>query len=140
MPWIILLVSAVFEAVWATALGSSHGLSEQVPTVVFLIGLALSMIGLAIALRKLPLSVAYAVWIGVGAALTITYAMLTGAESVSALKVLFLGGIVASVIGLKFVKSARAPELGAAKAKAGNVQAGDLTGRRSGRRRIYPHR
>jgi quaternary ammonium compound-resistance protein SugE len=108
MPWVILLISAVFEAVWATALGSSNGLTEPVPTVIFLIGLALSMFGLALALRKLPISVAYAVWIGGGGALTVAYAMLTGAESVSALKVLFLGGIVVSVIGLKFVKSAPA--------------------------------
>ncbi|MFD0360267.1 DMT family transporter [Nocardia sp. GCM10030253] len=129
MPWIILLISAVFEAVWATALGSSHGLSEPVPTMVFLIGLALSMIGLAIALRKLSLSVAYAVWIGVGAALTVTYAMLTGAESVSALKVLFLGGIVASVIGLKFVKSA--PEAAIATATlTASLEAGDGEGAR----------
>lgn len=105
MYWAILVVSAVFEAVWATALGKSDGFSQPGPTAVFGVGIVLSMIGLAVAMRRIPISVAYAVWIGVGAALTVTYAMLTGDEAVSALKVVFLGGIVACVIGLKFVKT-----------------------------------
>jgi quaternary ammonium compound-resistance protein SugE len=43
----------------------------------------------------------YAVWVGIGAVLTVTYGMLTGAEPVSALKLLFLAGIVGCVAGLK---------------------------------------
>ncbi|MFI1016131.1 DMT family transporter [Streptomyces sp. NPDC020965] len=110
MPWAILLISAVFEAVWATALGQSDGLSKTVPTVVFFIGLALSMAGLGYAMIRIPISVAYSVWIGIGAALTVIYAMLTGEEPTSALKVVFLGGIILCVIGLKFVKTKPGPK------------------------------
>lgn len=110
MQWIILIVSAGFEAVWATALGASNGFTQPVPTVVFAIGLTLSMAGLGLAMKRIPVSVAYAVWTGLGAALTVSYAMLTGQEPVSALKVLFLAGIVACVIGLKFAKPAPGPE------------------------------
>jgi quaternary ammonium compound-resistance protein SugE len=103
MPWIALLASAVLEAVWATALGESGGLSEPVPAVVFFVALAGSMFGLGWAAKHLPIGTAYAVWVGVGAALTVAYAMATGAESVSAGKLVFLTGIIAAVIGLKLV-------------------------------------
>ncbi|WP_230977540.1 DMT family transporter [Georgenia yuyongxinii] len=51
--------------------------------------------------RELPIGTSYAVLVGIGAALTIAYAMVTGDEAVSALKVLFLAMIVGGVIGLK---------------------------------------
>ncbi|WP_418275394.1 DMT family transporter [Isoptericola jiangsuensis] len=103
MAWLILLLSAVCEAVWATALGASEGLSVLTPSIVFLVALAASMAGLGWAVRRIPLGTAYAVWVGVGAALTVTYAMATGEEPVSAAKVVFLLGIVGAVVGLKLV-------------------------------------
>lgn len=102
MAWGILLGSAVFEAIWATALGASNGFRELVPTVVFLVALAISMLGLGYAVRTIPIGTGYAVWTGVGAALTVTYAMLTGDEPVSVAKVIFLTGIIGAVVGLKF--------------------------------------
>jgi quaternary ammonium compound-resistance protein SugE len=107
VAWIILLVSAGFEAVWATALGHSMGLTEPAPTVVFLVALVASMGGLSWAMRRIPIGTAYAVWVGVGAALTVAYAMLTGSEVFSVGKVVFIGGIVAAVIGLKLVPAGR---------------------------------
>ena len=105
MAWAILLISAVLEAVWATALGQSAGFSRPLPTVVFLVALALSMIGLAWAMKSIPIGTAYAVWVGLGAVLTVSWAMLTGAEAFSVGKAVFIGGIIAAVIGLKLVKS-----------------------------------
>ncbi|MGD7705448.1 DMT family transporter [Microlunatus sp. Y2014] len=110
MAWLILIISAVFEAVWATALGMSDGFTRPVPTVVFLVAGAISMIGLARALKAIPLGTAYAVWTGIGAALTVTYAMITGTEAVSAAKIIFLVGIIGAVIGLKLVPTRRVTE------------------------------
>ncbi|MEF9903645.1 DMT family transporter [Streptomyces sp. P9-A2] len=104
MPWLILLVSAVLEAVWATALGASDGLSEPVASVVFFIAMILSMIGLSRAAQHIPIGVAYAVWTGTGAALTVAWAMATGGEAASVLKVLFLAGIIGCIAGLKLSK------------------------------------
>ncbi|WP_206492192.1 multidrug efflux SMR transporter [Rhodococcus sp. KRD162] len=101
MAWLILVVSGVLEAIWATALGKSEGFTKLGPSVVFGVAVVLSMIGLAIAMRSLPTGTAYAVWVGIGATLTVTYAMLTGAEAASLLKVALLRGIVGCVIGLK---------------------------------------
>ena len=78
MYWLVLVFSGVLEAVWATALGRSAGLTRLVPTVVFAVGLVASMAGLAQAMRGLPVGTAYAVWVGIGAALTAGYAMWSG--------------------------------------------------------------
>jgi quaternary ammonium compound-resistance protein SugE len=103
MPWLVLLVSAVLEAVWASALAASEGFTNLVPTVVFLVAGALSMLGLAHAVRTIPIGTAYAVWTGLGAALTVAWAMTFGDETSSVAKVLLLAGIVGAVIGLKVV-------------------------------------
>jgi quaternary ammonium compound-resistance protein SugE len=103
MSWIILIASGVLEAVWATALGKSEGFTKLVPSIVFGVGLLASMGGLAIAMRGIPIGTAYAVWVGIGAALTVGYAMVTGAESVSIVKVLLILGLVGCVVGLKIV-------------------------------------
>ncbi|WP_062519818.1 DMT family transporter [Demequina silvatica] len=101
MAWVILIVSGILEAVWATALGRSEGFTRLAPTVTFAVALVASMGGLAYAMRTLPLGTSYAVWVGIGAALTVGYAMVTGAEGASLLKILLILGIVGCVVGLK---------------------------------------
>jgi quaternary ammonium compound-resistance protein SugE len=51
MSWFVLVLSGAMEAVWATALGRSEGLTRLGPSIVFLVGLILSMSGLAFAMR-----------------------------------------------------------------------------------------
>ncbi|MDX2358453.1 DMT family transporter [Dietzia sp. PP-33] len=103
MAWVVLVLSGILEAVWATALGRSDGFSRLGPTVVFGAALLVSMAGLAYAMRELPVGTAYAVWVGIGAAPTVLYAMATGTEAVSVLKVVCLLMIVVGVVGLKLV-------------------------------------
>jgi quaternary ammonium compound-resistance protein SugE len=103
VSWFVLVLSGVLEAVWATALSRSEGFSRLVPSIVFAVSLVASMGGLAYAMRDLPVGTAYAVWVGIGAALTAGYAMVTGAEAASVAKVLLLAGIVGCVIGLKLL-------------------------------------
>ena len=101
MAWFVLVLSGVLEAVWAVSLGRSEGFSRLGPTAVFAVGLALSMAGLAYAMRTLPLGTSYAVWVGIGATLTVAYGMVTGDESISALKIALMVGLVGCVVGLK---------------------------------------
>lgn len=103
MAWVVLLVSAVFEAVWATALGHSDGFTEPVATVVFVVALAISMVGLGVAVRTIPIGTGYAVWTGVGAALTVIWAMATGTEAFSPVKALLIAGIIVAVTGLQIL-------------------------------------
>ena len=106
MSWIILIISGVLEAVWATALGKSEGFTKLVPTIIFGVGIVASMGGLAFALREIPTGTGYAVWVGIGAALTVGYAMVTGAESTSIIKIVLLLGLVGCIVGLKLVSDA----------------------------------
>ncbi|MBY4574057.1 ligand-binding protein SH3 [Gordonia paraffinivorans] len=101
MSWLVLVISGVLEAAWATALGRSEGFTKLVPTAIFFVALAASMGGLAYAMRELPVGTAYAVWVGIGATLTVVYAAMTGEQTLSVVKVLCLVMIVGGVIGLK---------------------------------------
>jgi quaternary ammonium compound-resistance protein SugE len=103
VAWFVLVLSGVLEAVWATALGRSEGLTRPVPTATFLVALSMSMGGLGYAMRTLPVGTSYAVWVGVGAVLTVAVAIATGAESFSVAKALLLAGLVGCIVGLKLV-------------------------------------
>jgi quaternary ammonium compound-resistance protein SugE len=89
--------------VWATALGRSEGLTRLWPSITFAVTLILSMAGLAYAMRELPVGTSYAVWVGIGASLTVAFAMLTGEEAVSVVKVLLVLGLIGCVVGLKAI-------------------------------------
>lgn len=101
MAWLVLVVSGVFEAVWATALGRSEGFTKLGPSIVFGVGLIISMIGLAYAMRTLSTGTSYAIWVGIGAALTVSYAMISGSEAASVLKIVLILVVVGAVVGLK---------------------------------------
>ncbi len=101
MAWLILIASGILEAVWATALGKSEGFTRPLPTAVFTVALIASMAGLAVAMHSLPTGTAYAVWVGIGAAVTVAFAMATGDEPASMIRVALVLMIVGGVVGLK---------------------------------------
>ncbi len=101
MHWLVLILSGLLEAVWATALGRTEGFTRLAPSVVFGVALAGSMAGLGYAMRELPIGTAYAVWVGIGAVGTVAWAMWSGEEQVSVVRVLLLTGIVGCIVGLK---------------------------------------
>lgn len=103
MAWFMLIGSGAFEAVWATALSKSEGFTKLWPSVIFFGALLVSMGGLAYALREIPVGTGYAIWVAIGAVLTVVYAMVTGAEAVSIAKILLIMGIIGCVVGLKIV-------------------------------------
>ena len=103
MAWLVLMVSGALEAVWATALNKSDGFSRLVPSLVFVVSLMFSMTGLAFAMQTLPTGTSYAVWVGIGAALTVGCAMLTGDETASPIKVVLIAGVIGCIVGLKMV-------------------------------------
>ncbi|GAB10304.1 quaternary ammonium compound-resistance protein [Gordonia araii NBRC 100433] len=103
MAWLILVVSGVLEAIWATALGRSDGFTRAAPTAVFAVALIASMGGLAYAMRSLPTGTSYAVWVGIGAVLTVAYGMVSGDEPASVMRVVLILVIVGCIVGLKLV-------------------------------------
>ncbi|MGO2095783.1 MAG: DMT family transporter [Candidatus Microbacterium stercoravium] len=103
MEWIILIASGMLEAVWATALSASKGFKRLWPSVLFVVSLAASMLGLAYAMSRIPTGTAYAVWVGIGAVLTVLLAIFRREERMTLARGALLALLVASVIGLKAV-------------------------------------
>lgn len=103
MAWIFLVVSGMLETVWAVALSRSEGFSRPIPTVVFGIALVLSMGGLALALRTIPVGTGYAVWVGIGAMGTALIGMVWLGEAVSVAKIACLILLIGGIVGLKLL-------------------------------------
>jgi quaternary ammonium compound-resistance protein SugE len=103
MAWLVLVIAGVFEAVWAVALSASRGFRRKGAVAVFVVALVSSMVGLAYAMTQLPTGTAYAVWVGIGATLTVLWGIVTGKERATAARSLLLIGLVGSVVGLKLV-------------------------------------
>ncbi|UXA14387.1 QacE family quaternary ammonium compound efflux SMR transporter [Mycobacterium sp. SMC-8] len=103
MAWLVLVVSGFFEAVWAAALGMSNNFRRWRPVLVVAITMPTSLAGLAYAMRTLPTGTAYAVWVGIGASLTVLWAITTKREAASTARLLLLLLLVGSVAGLKVV-------------------------------------
>ncbi|MGO1255398.1 MAG: DMT family transporter [Microbacterium gubbeenense] len=103
MEWIVLVASGMLEAVWATALSASKGFKKLWPSVVFVVSLVVSMAGLAFAMSRIPTGTAYAVWVGIGAVLTVLLAVVRKEERLTLARGALLALLVASVIGLKAV-------------------------------------
>ena len=105
MSWLILILSGALEAVWAAALHRTAQTTGRrlVPALAFLVSVLASTGGLAVAMQSIPTGTAYAVWVGVGVVLTSGYAMIAKVERATVARILLLGGIAASVAGLKLV-------------------------------------
>ncbi len=89
------------ETAWAISLEKSHGFSRLVPSILFAVFLALSMAGLGLALRTIPVGTGYAVWVGIGAVGTALIGMIWLGESTTLPRILCLVLIIAGVVGLK---------------------------------------
>jgi quaternary ammonium compound-resistance protein SugE len=101
MAWIALVISGLLETAWAIALDRSAGFTRLVPSLVFAVTAVLSMVGLAYALREIPVGTGYAVWVGIGAVGTALVGMLALHESASLPRIGCLLLVVAGVVGLK---------------------------------------
>lgn len=101
MPWVTLFIAGLLEMAWALLLKQSEGFSKPLPTVGFLVTLALSMFLLSQAIKSLPVGTAYAVWTGIGAAGTAIIGMIWLGESRDVLKLVSLVMLIAGIIGLR---------------------------------------
>jgi quaternary ammonium compound-resistance protein SugE len=100
MAWAMLAAAGLFETGFAVLLKQSHGITRLWPTAGFAVCALISFGLLSLALKKLEVGSAYAVWTGLGAAGTAVVGMWALEESVSAAKLVSIGLILAGVIGL----------------------------------------
>ena len=97
MGWVLLVVAILLEVAGTTNMKLSEGFSKPVPSVLVLFFYALSIIALTFAVNRLDVSVAYAVWSGMGTALVAMIGLWFFQESITSIKLVALGLIVVGV-------------------------------------------
>ncbi len=93
--------AGICEIAWAIGLKYSEGFSKPLASVATLSALVISFVLLGIALRTLPLGVAYGIWVGIGAVGTALAAAFLFGETLTLIKLFSLFLIIAGIAGLK---------------------------------------
>ena len=100
MSWVYLIVAILLEVSGTTCMKLSQGLTKLGPSVLVFVFYGCSLVGLTLALKKLQVSVAYAVWSGVGTAVVAVIGVVWFKEPMTAVKMVCLTMIIAGVVGL----------------------------------------
>jgi small multidrug resistance pump len=100
MSWLYLVLAIVLEVSGTTSMKLSQGFTKLFPTLLMFLLYGLSLSALTLALKRIDVSVAYAVWSGLGTALIATVGVLWLKEPLNTLKVVSLMLIIIGVIGL----------------------------------------
>ncbi len=103
MSWVYLFLAGILEVVWVVALKMSDGFTKLVPSAVMVVTIVSSFVLLNLAIRNLPMGVAYAVWTGMGAAGAVIMGIILFKEPCTFWHVFFLSLIVVGLVGIKFV-------------------------------------
>jgi len=100
MAWVYLVLAIVLEVTGTTSMKLSRGFSELAPSIAIFVCYSASVAFLTLAIARIDISVAYAIWSALGTALVATIGFVWFGEAVTAAKLFFLGMIVFGVIGL----------------------------------------
>jgi small multidrug resistance pump len=106
MDRIFLVIAILCEVVGTTALKASEGFSKLLPTIVVIVGYGVSFFMLSLALRSIPVAVAYAIWSGVGQALIAVVAWFVFRQTLNAGEMAGMGLIVSGVVLLSLFSKA----------------------------------
>ena len=101
MNWLILIFAGVLEVVWAVGLKYTEGFSKPIPSIITIAAMLASVYFLSVAMRSLPLSIAYAVWVGIGMIGAVIFGVLVFKEPLTLFKLVSLLLITTGIIGLK---------------------------------------
>jgi small multidrug resistance pump len=105
MSWIYLTLAIITEVSGTVCLKLSDGFSKLWPSILIFVFYAISFSFTTLAVKKIDLSVVYAIWSGLGTALVVIVAILYFKEPVTLLKILSISLIVLGVIGLNLGSS-----------------------------------
>jgi quaternary ammonium compound-resistance protein SugE len=104
MAWGLLIFAGLLEIAWALALKQADGFTRLWPSLVGVSVAMLSLVLLGMALKHLPVGIAYAIWVGIGAFGVAAFGIIFLNEQFSAAKLFFLALIGAGVVGLRVVE------------------------------------
>ena len=100
MSWVILFFAIVFEVAGTMTLKFTEGMTRLWPTVLMFAFYLVSLFGLSVAVSKIPVGTAYAVWSGVGTLMVALLGVFWLKEEVTVLRSVSMLLIVIGVAGL----------------------------------------
>ena len=104
--WLALAIGS--EIIATVSLKLSVGFTKPIPSVVVVLGYAMSFYALSISLKTIPLGVVYAIWSGVGTAAIVVIGLFLFRETLDVVKVVGIGLIITGVVMLNGVGAATA--------------------------------
>ncbi|MBY0203135.1 MULTISPECIES: DMT family transporter [Paenibacillus] len=103
MSWFFLVIAGLMEVGGVISLKFTEGFSKLKPTILFIIFMLSSFIFLSVSLKEVPLSIGYGIWTGIGASGSVLLGMFVFKEPRNISKLIMVGGIIVSIVGLKLV-------------------------------------
>ncbi|MBU0990985.1 MAG: multidrug efflux SMR transporter [Proteobacteria bacterium] len=100
--WLCLFAAILFEVSGTTAMKFSEGFTKLMPSILIFIFYGVAFFCLTIAIKKIDMSIAYAIWSGVGTALIAGIGIFYFHEPATLFKLFFLGLIITGVVGLNY--------------------------------------
>jgi len=100
MHWLFLAIAITAEVIATSALKASEGFTRIGPSVIVVVGYAMSFYFLAVVLRTIPVGVAYAVWAGAGVAAITVIGWVVFGQKLDTAALVGIGLIVAGVLVL----------------------------------------
>jgi small multidrug resistance pump len=100
VSWVILFFAIVFEVAGTVTLKFTEGMTRLWPTVLMFAFYLVSLFGLSVAVSKIPVGTAYAVWSGVGTLMVALLGVFWLKEEVTVLRSASMLLIVIGVAGL----------------------------------------
>lgn len=100
MEWVYLILAIAFEISATTLMKMSNGFTKILPTVGTFLGYIICFCFLSISLKKIDISVAYAIWSAAGIVILSAIGIFVFKESINVLKVISLLFIVLGVVGV----------------------------------------
>lgn len=105
MAWVYLFVAGILETVWVVAMKYAEGFTKPLPSAIVVVGMALSVWLLGVAVKTLPLGTGYAVWTGIGAVGAVVYGIMFFGEPAAFARLAFVALIIVGLVGLKMVSA-----------------------------------
>ncbi|MBU3201758.1 multidrug efflux SMR transporter [Clostridium estertheticum] len=100
MEWVYLILAVILETIGTTFMKMSDGFTKPLLVIGTLLSYCICFTFFAISLKKIPISVAYAIWGATGIVIVSAMGIFVFKESVSILKIVSLLFIVVGVIGV----------------------------------------
>ena len=109
MSWIYLIIAIITEVIGTTNMKLSQGFTKVVPSILMVVFYIICFAFMNLALKKLDVSITYAIWSGVGTALIAAIGFFYFKEPATAIKIGSIALIVIGVVGLALVERHTSP-------------------------------